>query len=160
MSPVTRLAALALLAALVCALPLGACAAGGATKPVTPAAGANAPAAVQSFWPEGVPTPPPMRAAPEVGPSENGADKLKIDYEPPHLKFTLIGAPDGGYSVIYIVASARYKADKLQIDSVDPDSNFKAMLEYDRLAPGEYLVRAFAKGVAEPLDSRTIQVPD
>lgn len=124
----------------------------------TPSTGA-APEAAPTFWPEGVPTPPPPRTAPEVGPSEQDANLLVIDYEPPHLRFSLKRAPPGTFSVIYTLASTRYKNDKLQIDSVDPDTSFSGKLEYERLAPGEYTVRAFLKGVTEPVDVRKIQVP-
>lgn len=143
------------LAALAATLLLCACSTGGTTSGTA----ANAPAAVSTFWPEGVPTPPPLLGAPEVGPSETGADLLQVAYEHPHLIFTLKGAPAGTYSVIYAVGSTRHKHDKLQIESVDPDSSFKAKLEYDRLYPGEWVARAFTRAAADPVDTRKIQVP-
>lgn len=139
------------LAALAAALLVSACAAGTGVD--------GAPGAAPTFWPAGVPTPQPPRGAPEIGPSEQGAELLQIAYEPPHLRFSLASAPEGTYSVIYAVASSRYKADKLQIDSVDPRSSFAAMLEYDRLTAGEYTVRAYLKNVAEPVDTRKLVVP-
>ena len=143
--------------AVAAALLLPACAAGGAG---TTGAAAGTPEALRTFWPEGVPTPPPPRTAPEIGESEKGATALQITYEPPHLRFRCLQTPDGTYSVIYLVASKRHKLDRLQIDSVDPLSDFSGMLEYDRLVPGVYTVSAFLKGVAEPVDTRTVTVPD
>lgn len=121
---------------------------------------AGTPDAQRTFWPEGVPTPPPPRTAPEIGESEKGNGALQITYEPPHLRFRCMQTPGGTYSVIYLVASKRHKLDRLQIDSVDPRSDFSGMLEYDRLLPGVYTVSAFLKGVADPVDVRTITVPD
>lgn len=142
---------------LVATLVSPACAAGatGATG-----AAAGTPEALRTFWPEGVPTPKPPRAAPTIGASEKGTEALQIAYEPPHLRFQCMQAPEGTFSVIYLVASKRHRNDRLQIDSVIPESSFTGMLEYDRLVPGEYTVTAYAKGVAEPLDARTITVPD
>lgn len=136
---------------------LSACTAGGTA--VT-GAQAGTPEALRTFWPEGVPTPPPPRGEPAIGASEEGAEALQITYEPPHLRFRCLKVPEGTFSVIYLVASTRYKHDRLQIDSVDPRSDFTGKLEYDRLVPGEYTVTAYAKGVAEPLDARTLTVPN
>jgi hypothetical protein len=115
--------------------------------------------AVPTYWPAGVATPPPPLGAPVVSTSEVGRDLLQIAFEPPHLHFSLKALPQDAFSVIYVVQSTRDKYDRLQIDSVTPESNFKAMLEYDRLVSGEYTVSAYVKDGKEPLDVVKIQVP-
>ena len=134
-----------------------ACTSTAAGTPV--AVNARTPTAASPSWPAGVPTPPPPRPAPSIGASEAGAGTLLISYEPPHLRLSSQGSPDGLLSVTYVVQSVRDKRDMLQIDSTDARTGYAGMLEYARLGPGEYLVTQFYKGATTPIDQRRVRVP-